>query len=366
LISGPSNSVTISDPLSSLTQVEFNAVGDYVFRLTVKNENQLSNTKDVYVNVSNVNVNSDLAYMKPATTSSIETESTNAGAAVDGNDFTRWSSAFVNNEWWQVDLQHQVQPTSIRIIWESAYAKKFNVQISIDGTNWQLLYENNSFNGGTINIPNPQSLVGRYLRVNCIERATQYGSSFYTLNVFGTYVYSTNNIPVANAGEVLETTQTEALLNGSGSYDLDGDELTFRWEQIGGPSSITINGANTSIAMISGLKAGNYYFMLTVDDGKAVEFDIVRVSSKVNTSIESFPEEKVRIYPNPANDKLFFSLPEQIQIDSVQIIDIKGNVIISSSTHTNTFSTANISRGIYFVRFFNKKKHITTVRFIKD
>ena len=365
LLSGPSNGVVITEASSSLTKVEFNATGDYVFRLTVTNEDQFSNTKDVVVNVSNVTQSSDLALMKPATASSIETESTNALAAVDGNGSTRWSSAFANNEWWQVDLQHQVQPTSVRMVWEAAYARKFNVQISSDGVNWQLLYENNAFTGGTINIPNPESLSGRYLRVNCIERATQYGSSFYIFNVFGTYVTTTNNMPVANAGSVVESSLSEALLNGSSSYDPDGDELSFKWVQIGGPSSVSIDGANTSIAMISGLKAGNYYFMLTVDDGKALDFDIVRVSSQVNTSIKSIIGEEILVYPNPADDKLFFSFPEQVQTDSVQIVDIRGNTVISSFVHTNTVSIENIPKGIYFVRFFNKKKYITTVRFIK-
>ena len=41
---------------------------------------------------------------KPATASSIENAGTPAAAAVDGNAGTRWSSAFSDPQWIQVDL----------------------------------------------------------------------------------------------------------------------------------------------------------------------------------------------------------------------------------------------------------------------
>ena len=365
LISGNANNVVISTPQASLTKVDFSAIGDYVFKLTVTNENQFSNSKELTVNVSNVNQQSDLALMKTASASSIETESTNAGAAVDGNGATRWSSSFANNEWWQVDLQHQVQPTSVRIVWESAYAKKFNVEISANGVNWQMLYENNAFTGGTVNIPNSQLRSGRYLRVNCLERATQYGSSFYSFNVFGTYISTTNRVPVANAGETVVTNQTEALLNGSSSSDQDGDELTYKWEQIGGPSTVTISNSNNPVAIISGLKAGDYYFQLTVDDGKDVDFDIVRLVSEFNTQIQTLVDKKLLVYPNPSEDILYFSGIEISTIDSVQIFDMKGNMMMNTPLNKNYISIEGIPQGTYFVRFFTRKKHISSTIFIK-
>ena len=41
---------------------------------------------------------------KPATSSANENSSLTAGMAVDGNTGTRWSSAFADNQWLQVDL----------------------------------------------------------------------------------------------------------------------------------------------------------------------------------------------------------------------------------------------------------------------
>src|SRR5207248_11224916 len=49
---------------------------------------------------SNVN----LALNKTATSSSNESATYLPKNAVDGNNSTRWSSAFKDNQWWQVDL----------------------------------------------------------------------------------------------------------------------------------------------------------------------------------------------------------------------------------------------------------------------
>src|SRR5882672_1370583 len=50
--------------------------------------------------------------------------------AVDGDDKTRWGSAFHDSQWLMVDLGSEVQLSRIRLNWEAAYAKDYELQIS--------------------------------------------------------------------------------------------------------------------------------------------------------------------------------------------------------------------------------------------
>ena len=121
---------------------------------------------------------------KTATASSTENAGTPASAAVDGNTGTRWSSAFSDPQWLQVDLGQSYNITQVSINWEAAYAKAFQVQTSNDGTNWTSIYSTTTGTGGNqvLNVTGS----GRYLRVYGTARATQYGYSIWELGAVGT------------------------------------------------------------------------------------------------------------------------------------------------------------------------------------
>jgi beta-glucanase (GH16 family) len=118
---------------------------------------------------------------RPATASSTENAGTPASAAVDGNAGTRWSSAFTDPQWIQVDLGATTTICGVTLVWEPAYARAFQVQTSTDGASWTSIYSTTTGAGGT------QALVvnasGRYLRVYGTARATQYGYSLWELQV---------------------------------------------------------------------------------------------------------------------------------------------------------------------------------------
>ena len=54
--------------------------------------------------------------------------------ANDGSSTTRWSSAFADNQWWQVDLGSVRQVDTVSFNWEAAYASSYKIQISSDGS----------------------------------------------------------------------------------------------------------------------------------------------------------------------------------------------------------------------------------------
>ncbi|MEY9967028.1 hypothetical protein ABIA33_005093 [Streptacidiphilus sp. MAP12-16] len=124
----------------------------------------------------------NIALNKTATASSTENAGTPAQAAVDGNTGTRWSSAFSDPQWLQVDLGSVQNICQVVLDWETAYATSFQIQTSNDGTTWTPIYSTTTGTGGTqtLNVTG----TGRYLRMNGTARATQYGYSLWELQAF--------------------------------------------------------------------------------------------------------------------------------------------------------------------------------------
>jgi beta-glucosidase len=362
LVSGPADAVIV-DPTSPLTLVKFKTVGTYVFQLTGTNDSG-SNSKQVTITVLTPGTSSDLALMKPTICSGIESGTYSSDMAVDGNSTTRWSSAFQDNQWWQVDLQHQVVPNLINITWEAAYDKVFNIQISADNVNWFPLYSNLAFTGGVSSITNGNSLSGRYLKVNCVQRVTTYGSSFYSFNLSGSFITSTNHVPVANAGNSSLTTG-DAVLNGNLSSDADNDPLVYKWVQLAGPSTSTILNPTAAFTQVTALKQGNYYFKLTVDDGKDVDFDVLKVVSNPTTKVNEVSDNGIIIYPNPVHDSFYIKNEGNQIIDKVQLFDMNGRLMKLIPVNSNKVSLNGISQGNYCIRLLSHGKICKVVQIIK-
>ena len=354
----------IVDPTSSLTLLKFKTAGTYVFKLTGTNATS-SNSTQITIKVLKAGAESDLAFMKPTSSSGVETSTTSPDMAVDGISTTRWSSAFQDNQWWQVDLQHQALPGTISIVWEGAYAKKFNIEISADSKTWQPYYANDAFTGGTSAVLNNNALSGRYFKVNCIQRATTYGSSFFSFNLAGAFINSTNHAPVANA-DVDLLSAGDITLNGNSSVDADNDQLTYKWEQIAGPSTATLINANTSTTQATGLKSGEYYFKLTVDDGKDVDFDIVKVICETNTKLKEVSDKEIVIFPNPVHGSFSISSIEDQHVDSVQVFDMNGRLIKVVNVNSNIVSLSGISAGNYCIRLLSKGRLCKVVQILKN
>ncbi|MCM2423974.1 family 20 glycosylhydrolase [Streptomyces sp. RKAG293] len=125
----------------------------------------------------------DLAYNRPVTASSVETPAFPAAYAVDGIETTRWSSAYSNNQWLQVDLGGARQFSSARLNWEAAYGKDYNIQTSNDGSTWNTVAQRRGLTSAgpdTLTFP---TTTARYVRMQGITRATAYGYSLYSLQI---------------------------------------------------------------------------------------------------------------------------------------------------------------------------------------
>jgi beta-glucanase (GH16 family) len=87
-------------------------------------------------------------------------------------------------------------------------------------------------------------------------------------------------LPEAHAGDdqVLILPTSSTTLDGSQSTD-DGTIVSYLWEQLSGPSTATLTGADAAVATVSGLVQGVYEFKLTITDNDGLPgTDRVRVT----------------------------------------------------------------------------------------
>ncbi len=121
---------------------------------------------------------------QPTTASSMYSATDNpASAATDGDPGTRWASASSDPQWLEVDLGAQQQICSIGILWETAYASAFQIQVSNDNATWTTVYSTTTGTGGHQTFP--VSATDRYVRMYGTARATQWGYSIFELDVYG-------------------------------------------------------------------------------------------------------------------------------------------------------------------------------------
>ena len=126
---------------------------------------------------------------RPTVASSVEMGSTPATAAVDGGAGTRWSSAFADPQWIQIDLGGLASLTRVVLRWEAAYGKAYAIEVSTDARMWTTAHRATDGDGGVDDIA--LTATGRYVRMYGTSRATQYGYSLWEFEVYGTLTSNT-------------------------------------------------------------------------------------------------------------------------------------------------------------------------------
>lgn len=99
----------------------------------------------------------------------------------------------------------------------------------------------------------------------------------------------TNVAPVAKAGndQVISLPTTSVNLDGSGSYDTDGNIASYSWSKISGPSTYTIGNTASSYTGVNSLASGVYSFRLQVTDNYgAVAADTVSITVNTVTGLQ--------------------------------------------------------------------------------
>ncbi len=164
------------------TQIEL-ALGTHEIMLTVTTNDSQTKAARITVNVKRLS----LSLNKPFTVSSTEAGLGNAAAnAVDGNPATRWSSLYADPQWYQIDLGKICSINQVVVLWETASAKSYTIEVSDNGTNWtQLVAKSNLAAGPRTDELNGLNGSGRYIKLTGTERNTSWGYSIYEFEVYG-------------------------------------------------------------------------------------------------------------------------------------------------------------------------------------
>ncbi|UWP87539.1 discoidin domain-containing protein [Dactylosporangium fulvum] len=191
-----------------------------------------------------------LSQGKPTTASSSENAGAGPGLATDGNAGTRWSSAFSDPQWIQVDLGATATIDQVVLNWEAAYARAFQLQVSTNGTTWTTVYNTTTGSGGVQTLA--VSGTGRYVRMYGTVRGTAYGYSLWEFQVFGTTGGGTG-CGTANAAQDRPATASSTENAASpASAAFDGNTGT-RWSSaFGDPQWIQVDlGATATICGVT-------------------------------------------------------------------------------------------------------------------
>lgn len=142
---------------------------------------------------------SNLALNKPVTVSSTENVGTPGPYAVDGVITSRWSSAFSDPQSIFVDLGATYHVDEVKITWETAAGKNYEVQIGASSTGPWTSLKTITNNAALVNDHTGLTGSGRYIRIYGTARTTVYGYSIYELEVYGTSTGARVGAPVTTA-----------------------------------------------------------------------------------------------------------------------------------------------------------------------
>lgn len=218
--------------------------------------------------------------IKPVTamSSKVENPANAAVYAIDGKTSTRWSSDAKDGDgaWIQFDFGAKTQVGYMKLLWENAYGKAYDLLVSDDGQNFTKIRSVTDGKGGTEEFFN-LGVNARYLRLQGVARATQYGYSLFEVefktpgsdNSLGSSATSAFNFPASGAGwaplpasgepiESLQFTLPDGTLVtrfGARGLARHGRERGEDWNEIG-------YGPNETVDPVTGLPVdkgpGNY------------------------------------------------------------------------------------------------------------
>jgi Carbohydrate binding module (family 6)/F5/8 type C domain/Ricin-type beta-trefoil lectin domain/Putative Ig domain len=203
LISGTPTTAATSTVIVTATD-STNAAGSTTFTWTVNGNGGSCGTANA-------------ALDQPTTASSVESAAYPATNATDGSTTTRWSSAFSDPQWLEVDLGSTKSICQVTLNWEAAYAKAFQIQTSPDGSTWTTIYSTTTGTGGTQTLTVTGS--GRYIRMYGTTRATQYGYSLWEFQVYSSNATPTTTV-TASTYTAANSVGTEPTSDTGGGNDV--------------------------------------------------------------------------------------------------------------------------------------------------
>lgn len=361
--------------------------------------------------------NADLVPDNLAKSKTVTVSSTEAGAnvlanATDGLYSTRWASLYTDAQWMYVDLGDIFNINRVKITWETASAKAYQIQFSEDAENWITI---NTITNNTTLVNDYMGLSGKakYVRINCTARNTVFGYSIFELEVYGTalpkpYTGTAISIPGTVQAENYDLggegvayhdltptnihgqyrtdgVDMETCTDAGGGFNIGGSQMG-EWTlysihvtssglydisvrvaatAAGKTMSIEMDGVNVS-GNISVPNTGGWQVWQTVTI-KNVQLSsgiklmkVIMGSDLINLNSISLAKSEItslddndlgtflKLYPNPCSNTLFYEL-ENTDLHQVKICNLLGEIVFEEFRNQNkAIHVSQFNTGIYF------------------
>jgi hypothetical protein len=180
--------------------------------------------------------------------------------------------------------------------------------------------------------------------------------------------------PVANAGETrtVALTDEEIFLDGGLSYAQFGAIEKYSWVMLSGPSAVKIDNAESDLALVSGLAAGEYLFELTVTDntGKTDKATVKVIVANAGGRQDLSPV--IKVFPNPVRDIASIELQGPAKgRTSINVYDANGKKVfkrefIKDDMYVNQqVDMSGLVKGVYFIEIVIDYQHRSVVKIIR-
>jgi hypothetical protein len=371
------------------------SAGNYVITAKATDNSGLATTS------SNVNItvasapSANLALNKPAFASS-SINGNVPGNAVDGIATSRWESAFSDPQWIYVDLGATYNVNRVKITWENAYGKDYQIQIGSTTSSWTTM---RTITGNTALVNDQTGLTGtgRYLRINGTARGTGWGYSIFELEVYGTSGPGGSSIPgkiEAESFSAMSGIQTETTSDTGGGQNvgwIDANDwmdynvniattstytAQFRVAGWAAGAQLQLKKGTTVLATVNVPNTGGGQVWTTVSANVSLTagaqtlrvqvvtggfnfnwMNFVSGAGKLSTAdAETFKNTGEKIYkgyPNPVDQTLYIDDVEDGA--PIKIIDMSGKPVMEGKIQNGSVSMATLNTGLYIVNVHSEK-----------
>jgi beta-glucanase (GH16 family) len=334
--------------------------------------------------------NSNLAVGKTAVASTT-TGGNTAAMAVDGIATSRWESAFADPQWIYVDLGATTSISRVKITWENAYGKDYQIQTSPDAGAWTTI-KTITGNTGLVNDNTGLTGSGRYVRIYGTARGTGWGYSIFELEIYGGTSGAT--IPGTIQAESFNTMsgiQTEATSDTGAGLNvgwIDANDwmdynvsvtsagnynVQFRIASWVGNAQLQLKKGTTVLATVTLPNTGGGQVWSTTANvsvpltAGAQTLRVQIISGGFNFNWMSFSlagareatvvqDEEYVAYPNPVES--IFIVRGVEDGSPVGILDMSGRAVLETKVHNSSVDITTLNTGFYIVHIQAKERVI--------
>ena len=242
------------------------------------------------------------ALNKPSRASTFETccgADRISSRAFDGDSQTRWSSAWSNgsgqteadtnidadpdSEWIDVDLGAAHEVSSVLFDWAATYSTNYDIQISLDGINWNTVFSETASDGGIDSVVFETKKLGRFVRMQGNARSLEFGHSMWEFEVRGTVsLKQPPTVMITCPKNDQRVLAGSSLIVNVDATDSDGDIEFVSFFMDG--DSLGIDSSTPFLLSIPSIPEGEHFIYVKAvdDDGFVVQTEPITINGRTD------------------------------------------------------------------------------------